>query len=121
MPIFPEAPIRLQVTGSVRHVPLAGMASLAVDADGVLVAPLDGELQAASVVRIGFDGIEFADFAEPTLTTFRQPLREIGRTGAQALLKMIQGEAGQVDLNVRLPLNLLERGTTGPAPEETRG
>ncbi len=70
---------------------------------------------------IGFDGIEFADFAEPTLTTFRQPLREIGRTGAQALLKMIQGEAGQADWNVRLPLELLERGTTGPAPEEMRG
>ena len=70
---------------------------------------------------IGFDGIDFSDYTEPTLTTFKQPLHEIGRTGALTLLKMIQGEKGPKDRDVRLPLQLLERGTTGSAPEKTRG
>ena len=41
---------------------------------------------------IGFDGIEFADYSEPTLTTFRQPLHELGRVGADVLMKLIRGE-----------------------------
>jgi LacI family transcriptional regulator, repressor for deo operon, udp, cdd, tsx, nupC, and nupG len=69
---------------------------------------------------IGFDGIEFADYTEPTLTTFRQPMHELGRAGACTLLRMIQGEMRPTDWNIRLPLSLLERGTTGPAPENTK-
>lgn len=64
---------------------------------------------------IGFDGIEFADYVEPTLTTFRQPLHELGQTGAGILLKMIRKEMKREDWSFRLPLSLLERGTTGPA------
>jgi LacI family transcriptional regulator, repressor for deo operon, udp, cdd, tsx, nupC, and nupG len=63
---------------------------------------------------IGFDGIEFADYTEPTLTTFRQPLYELGRVGADVLLKLIRGEMKAEDWNIRLPLTLLERDTTGP-------
>jgi LacI family repressor for deo operon, udp, cdd, tsx, nupC, and nupG len=70
---------------------------------------------------IGFDGIEFASYTEPTLTTFQQPLHEIGRTGALTLLQMIQGEKGPKNRDVRLPLQLLERGTTASAPAKTRG
>lgn len=63
---------------------------------------------------IGFDGIEFADYVEPTLTTFRQPLHDLGRRGAGVLLKMIHHTMSPEDWNVRLPLTLLERGTTAP-------
>jgi LacI family repressor for deo operon, udp, cdd, tsx, nupC, and nupG len=63
---------------------------------------------------IGFDGIEFADYTEPTLTTFRQPLYELGRVGADVLMRLIRGEMKAADWNVRLPLTLLERDTTGP-------
>ena len=69
---------------------------------------------------IGFDGIEFADYAEPTLTTFRQPMHELGRAGAQVLLRMLQGNMTPEDWQVRLPLTLLERDTTGPAPNSAR-
>ena len=69
---------------------------------------------------IGFDGIEFADYVEPTLTTFQQPLHELGCVGARTLLKLMQGEMDPVDWNIRLPLNLLERDTTGPAPKRAR-
>ncbi len=63
---------------------------------------------------IGFDGIEFADYIEPTLTTFRQPLHELGRTGAGVLLKMIRNDMKPEDWHIRLPLSLLERDTTAP-------
>jgi LacI family repressor for deo operon, udp, cdd, tsx, nupC, and nupG len=66
---------------------------------------------------VGFDGIEFADFIEPTLTTLQQPLHELGRIGAKVLLKMIRGEMTPEDWSVRLPLTLLDRDTTGPAPD----
>jgi LacI family transcriptional regulator, repressor for deo operon, udp, cdd, tsx, nupC, and nupG len=64
---------------------------------------------------IGFDGIEFADYTEPTLTTFQQPLHELGRVGASILLRLIRKEMGPEDWNVRLPLSLLDRDTTGQA------
>ena len=63
---------------------------------------------------IGFDGIEFADYTEPTLTTFRQPLHELGRVGADVLMKLIRGDMKPEDWSIRLPLTLLERETTGP-------
>jgi LacI family transcriptional regulator, repressor for deo operon, udp, cdd, tsx, nupC, and nupG len=63
---------------------------------------------------IGFDGIELADYSEPTLTTFRQPLHELGRVGADVLMKLIRKEMKPADWNVRLPLTLLDRDTTGP-------
>jgi LacI family repressor for deo operon, udp, cdd, tsx, nupC, and nupG len=69
---------------------------------------------------IGFDGIEFADYVEPTLTTFQQPLHELGRAGARTLLKMIRGEMVRADWNIQLPLLLLERDTTGPAPRSSK-
>jgi len=69
---------------------------------------------------IGFDGIEFADYVEPTLTTFRQPLHELGRKGAEVLLKMIREEMRPEDWEVRMPLTLLERDTTRPFSQDRR-
>jgi LacI family repressor for deo operon, udp, cdd, tsx, nupC, and nupG len=63
---------------------------------------------------IGFDGIELSDYTEPTLTTFRQPLHELGRVGADTLMKLIRKDMKPEDWSVRLPLTLLERETTGP-------
>jgi LacI family transcriptional regulator, repressor for deo operon, udp, cdd, tsx, nupC, and nupG len=41
---------------------------------------------------MGFDGIGFADYVEPTLTTFRQPRRELGQHSATLLLRAMLGE-----------------------------
>jgi LacI family repressor for deo operon, udp, cdd, tsx, nupC, and nupG len=66
---------------------------------------------------VGFDGIEFAEYVEPTLTTFRQPRRQLGYHGASLLVSAMRGEATDpVNLNQRLSVPLLERGSTGPAP-----
>ncbi|MBP0615666.1 LacI family DNA-binding transcriptional regulator [Jiella mangrovi] len=46
---------------------------------------------------IGFDGIELADFCEPTLSTIAQPRFELGRVGARLLVDLLDGnEPGDV-------------------------
>jgi LacI family repressor for deo operon, udp, cdd, tsx, nupC, and nupG len=68
----------------------------------------------------GFDGIAFADFVEPTLTTFRQPRRELGRIGAGLLLRRIAGEPMTPDeARVHLDAVLLDRASTAMAPRSS--
>ncbi len=62
---------------------------------------------------IGFDDIEVASHVG--LTTIRQPLFESGRRGAELLLRALSGR--RVDVRTELlPLELIVRATTGPAP-----
>lgn len=82
--------------------------SRTVQAGGVAV-PRD-------VSVIGFDGIEYADFAEPILTTFRQPRYHLGQLGADAVLKLVAGTLRQEDWLRRIPVPLVERDSTGVAP-----
>ena len=65
---------------------------------------------------VGFDGIEFADYCEPTLTTIRQPGRELGAAGARALLASLRGEPPATDSPIVLHGELVVRDSTGPAP-----
>jgi LacI family repressor for deo operon, udp, cdd, tsx, nupC, and nupG len=58
----------------------------------------------------GFDDIEFAAMVEPSLTTIRQPRRELGRTAALVLLDLLQGRS--VEARVRLKTELVVRGST---------
>jgi DNA-binding LacI/PurR family transcriptional regulator len=62
---------------------------------------------------IGFDDIEVAAYIG--LTTVRQPLLESGRRGASLLLEMLGGRRA-APLRELLPLELVVRSTTGPAP-----
>lgn len=60
MPLFPDAPIRLHVRGRVRGQVLDGAASLAVDADAVVIAPLDHALHTAAIIRLPYDALDGA-------------------------------------------------------------
>jgi LacI family repressor for deo operon, udp, cdd, tsx, nupC, and nupG len=60
----------------------------------------------------GFDDIEFAAMANPSLTTVRQPRRELGRTGAAVLLDLMRGRSSPS--RIRLETELVERASTGP-------
>lgn len=65
---------------------------------------------------LGFDGIEFADFCEPTLSTIRQPRYELGLAGARLLMEKIAG-GPDGDLERHLLANRLDlRNSTGPVP-----
>ncbi len=66
---------------------------------------------------VGFDGIAFADYVDPVLTTFRQPRRELGRHGARLLMRLLAGQPiAAEETRLRLPVDLLDRASTGPAP-----
>ena len=62
---------------------------------------------------VGFDGIEYAELVNPTLTTVRQPRHELGRAGARALLEEIGG-SGSGQRIIELPATLVVGGSTAP-------
>jgi LacI family repressor for deo operon, udp, cdd, tsx, nupC, and nupG len=63
----------------------------------------------------GFDGIEFADYAEPPLTTVRQPREVMGREAAELLVRMIRGEPiPPATLTQRLAVTLRPAASTAP-------
>jgi LacI family repressor for deo operon, udp, cdd, tsx, nupC, and nupG len=70
---------------------------------------------------VGFDGIEFAEFVTPTLTTVQQPRHEIGRNGARTLIEALN--KGTRPKSVKLDAPLIVRDSTAaprPAPKVRR-
>jgi LacI family transcriptional regulator len=64
---------------------------------------------------VGFNDMPFAEDFWPPLTTIHMPLREIGAEAARLLLHGIEsGE--QEEATLTLPVSLVVRGSTGPAP-----
>ncbi|CAM3230286.1 LacI family DNA-binding transcriptional regulator [Paracoccus nototheniae] len=63
---------------------------------------------------MGFDNIEMAAFCIPGLTTIRQYRARLGRRAAELLLARMAGR-GSTD-SITLGVDLLVRGSTGPAP-----
>jgi DNA-binding LacI/PurR family transcriptional regulator len=60
----------------------------------------------------GFDDVEEARFTYPALTTARQPLIEMGRTGLDLLTRRMRGE--EVTGHTELPTELVIRESTAP-------
>jgi DNA-binding LacI/PurR family transcriptional regulator len=61
---------------------------------------------------VGFDDIPFAQFADPPLTTVRQPHVAKGLAAGRLLLARLEGQP--VDDAVLLPTEIISRGSTGP-------
>lgn len=100
------------------HRPTAVLACSDEMAIGFMKVVREGGLGIPADLSVfGFDGIEFADYCEPTLSTVRQPRFALGRTGARLLLDQLAGEASR---NVVLPNELAIRQSTGPAPPSER-
>ena len=64
---------------------------------------------------VGFNDIEFAQDANPPLTTVHVPMLEMGAEAARTLLDAIEARSQQ-QLTVRVPVSLMVRGSTGPVP-----
>lgn len=60
----------------------------------------------------GFDDLAVATAVEPELTTVRLPAEEIGASGMRALLTVLDGRVPDAGV---LPVELVTRGSTGPA------
>ncbi|MDI5966974.1 LacI family DNA-binding transcriptional regulator [Streptomyces sp. SL13] len=61
----------------------------------------------------GFDDLSLATAVDPELTTVRLPAGEAGAAGMRALLAALAGEPAP---SAELPVSLVVRGSTGPAP-----
>jgi DNA-binding LacI/PurR family transcriptional regulator len=63
---------------------------------------------------LGFDDIESAAYQTRSLTTVRQPLKEMGKLAAEAVLRRISAtdDAGAVPTEIIAPPELIERETT---------
>jgi DNA-binding LacI/PurR family transcriptional regulator len=87
-----------------------------ISAIGVIRAIYDAGLGVPDDISvIGFDDIMSAAFHKPSLTTVRQPLREMGRQGAQILLEMISSPDMQFPEEIVMQPELIVRESTGIA------
>jgi len=99
--------------------PSAIFASNDVSAFGVMEAVRDaGKRLPDDMSIVGFDDIPQAAQVNPTLTTVRQPLEQMGRTAARMLLEIIGNEA-RPTARVELPTELIVRASTRPPKDGT--
>ena len=66
---------------------------------------------------VGFDDIQSAAFHNPSVTTIRQPLHEMGTIAARVLLQRVRGENSVPQMLPVLP-ELVIRESTCPPPEK---
>jgi LacI family transcriptional regulator len=84
---------------------------------GAMRAALERGLELpADLSVVGFDDVEMAAIATPSLTTVAQPLEEMGRLAVDLLYRQIDGQA--LDANrVELSTRLVVRASTAPPRE----
>lgn len=68
---------------------------------------------------VGFDDIQSAAYQNPGLTTVRQPLREMGRTAAEILLRRINRPGSELHDRYTVEPELMVRETTCPVDRKT--
>ncbi len=87
-----------------------------VSAIGAMRAFLDAGLSVPGDVSVvGFDDIQGAAFQNPSLTTVRQPLQEMGESASRILMQRLSGgTSGRETVTVEPQLKV--RGSTGPPP-----
>ena len=73
----------------------------------------------ADVSVIGFDDSAFMAFADPPLTTIRQPIEAMGRAAVDFLVSQIDGTLGPVD-ELLFEGELVVRRSTGPASQRAK-
>jgi LacI family transcriptional regulator len=87
-----------------------------ISAIGAIRALKDAGLSVPGDVSVvGFDDIQSAAYATPSLTTVRQPLTEMGRRGAQVLLERIADREKAFPAEIMMMPELVVRESTGPA------
>ena len=90
-----------------------------ISAMGAIRALMEHGLRVPQDVSVvGFDDIQGAAFYNPSLTTIRQPLNEMGSTAARILLKRIRGQEEFPD-SMAIEPTLIDRESTGPVDAST--
>ncbi len=89
-----------------------------IAAIGAIRALMNHGLQVPNDVSIvGFDDIQSAAFHNPSLTTIRQPLHQMGSTAARILLQRIRGQASFPDFVSIHPELIIRESTCPPNPK----
>src|SRR5579871_1517282 len=92
-----------------------------ISAIGAIRACMNHGLQVPSDISIvGFDDIQSAAFHNPSLTTIRQPLNQMGRVAARILLQRIRGQATFPEVVPIHPELIIRESTCPPNPRRTR-
>jgi LacI family transcriptional regulator len=92
-----------------------------LSAIGAIRALKDHGLRVPDDVSIvGFDDILNAAYHNPSLTTIRQPLQQMGIVAARILLQRIRGEAAFPDSVAILPELVIRESTCPPNPKRVR-
>lgn len=100
--------------------PTAIIASNDLMAFGVMDAVKERGLRIPDDVSVvGFDDIALASMSSPPLTSVRTPMTEMGSTAGEYIVKLLEGETPE-PRHVHLPLDIIIRETTGPAPIRRR-
>jgi DNA-binding LacI/PurR family transcriptional regulator len=90
-----------------------------IAAIGAIRALKDAGLSVPGDVSVvGFDDIQSAAYATPSLTTVRQPLAEMGKRGAQMLLERIASRENGFPAEIVMEPTLIVRESTATAPPE---
>lgn len=79
---------------------------------------LAGLRMPADMSVVGCDDIELARYVTPELTTVAVPARELGARAARLLLQLIEQSTQRVSAARPLPVRLVVRGSSGPAPAQ---
>jgi LacI family transcriptional regulator len=92
-----------------------------ISAIGVVRAIHDAGLRVPEDISVvGFDDIISAAYQKPSLTTVRQPLREMGSEGAQVLLDLIENPQKESPEEIVMQPELIVRESTGAAAKMRR-
>jgi len=92
-----------------------------IAAIGAIRALMNHGLQVPGDVSIvGFDDIESAAFHNPSLTTIRQPLHQMGGSAARILLQRIRGQATFPDFVPIHPELIIRESTCPPNPKPAK-
>lgn len=92
-----------------------------ISAIGAIRALMNHGLKVPDDVSIvGFDDIESAAFHNPSLTTIRQPLYQMGSMAARILLQRIRGQATFPDFVPIHPELVIRESTSPPNPKRAR-
>jgi LacI family transcriptional regulator len=63
----------------------------------------------------GYNDVDYVSKLTPPLTTVRVPLNRMGGLAARTLLDWIGGDEPELGAQTLLPVEFMQRGTTGPA------
>ena len=101
---------------AMEHRPTAVFCSADMVAFGLISGLQAGGLRVPEDISVvGFDDIEMSEFYVPPLTTIRQDRNLLGRRAAETLMARIARDAPVAEAGM-IPVELVVRGSTGPAP-----